>query len=74
MFVVLEIRVHFENCTLDFLEIFMESQLLLIEYFVLWAGFSSELSEDAEQNSVNQLIIDIQKLLHVILSVCLCPL
>jgi len=34
MFVVLEI--HFENCTL---EIFVELQLLLIEHFVLWAGF-----------------------------------
>jgi len=46
MFVALEI--YFENRTLDFLEIFVELQLLLIEYFVLWTGFSFELSGDAK--------------------------
>jgi len=56
------IWVYFENGLLKFLEIFMELQLLLIEYFVLWSGFSFELSGDAKRNTVNRLIIDVQKL------------
>ena len=36
----------------------MELQLLLVEYFVLWARFNIELREDAKQNTGNWPIID----------------
>jgi len=48
--------VYFENRTLGFLEILVELQILLIEYFVLWAGFNFELSGDAKRNANNKAI------------------
>jgi len=67
VFVILEIHLSvFENHTQDFLEIqfsFVELQLLLLWYFVLWTRFSFELSGDDKRNTVNRPIIYILKLL-----------
>ena len=52
----------FRKSYINLLEIWVELQLVVVEHFVLWAGFSFELHENAKQNTSNRMIIDARKL------------
>jgi len=52
--------VYFENRALDLLDSLVELQSVVVDYFVVWAGFSFELCGNTKGNTSRRTIIDVR--------------